>query len=734
MSRSADPRQTSQQTATNQGAGSGQSAAGSKTGRPGLSSSFAAKPKSPLDARTIEMVQNSWAKVRPISDAAATLFYDRLFKLDPSAKPLFKSSMGAQKMKLMQTLNVAVEGLRTPNKLVPVLEELGIRHAGYMVQEHHYDRVGEALLWTLQEGLGDDFTPEIRQAWTTVYDFIATVMKRAAAGHADSPKYETTLRSAAPAAPKPATRRPSAAAHPRTLPRAEPPPSPSDGSLDTRTVELVRSSWAKVRPISEAAATLFYDRLFKLDPSVKPLFKSSMGAQKMKLMQTLSVAVDGLRDPGKLVPVLSDLGVRHAGYMVQEHHYDLVGEALLWTLQEGLGDEFTDETRQAWTAVYSFISRVMKRAAAARDDSADSGPSNAASASYSAATAASPRGATPVAPAPPPEQPLSQKSRPTPSQPPTKSSDSASQEIDARTVELVQSSWAKVRPISDAAATMFYTRLFELEPSVRPLFKEDMTEQKKKLMQTLSVAVDGLRNPDKLVPVLSDLGVRHAGYMVQDPHYDRVGEALLWTLEEGLGDEFTDEVRVAWTKVYGFVAGVMKSAAAAHERAQAPEPASPATTPPLGTPAVPADEDVETLHYPESRRAANNAPSAAQPLAASGQAQIAQGLVVPVGEDMAIKVHLVMDPSVQLAPKAQENEASNPDPASKKPASGGLGIALLLAIVCGTTVLIVSSIFLPNLAEKIADTPTFMLYVPPLAAAVLTSSAFLLGYLWSRRN
>jgi hemoglobin-like flavoprotein len=133
---------------------------------------------------------------------------------------------------------------------------------------------------------------------------------------------------------------------------------------------------------------------------------------------------------------------------------------------------------------------------------------------------------------------------------------------DARTVELVQASWAKVAPIADTAATLFYGRLFELDPSLRLLFKSDLGEQKMKLMQTLAVAVDGLGNTAKLVPVLRHLGARHVGYRVSDRHYDVVGEALLWTLRQGLGEDFTPEVEAAWTEIYGLVASVMKQGAA----------------------------------------------------------------------------------------------------------------------------------------------------------------------------
>ncbi len=128
-------------------------------------------------------------------------------------------------------------------------------------------------------------------------------------------------------------------------------------------------------------------------------------------------------------------------------------------------------------------------------------------------------------------------------------------------VRLVQSSFAKVEPIAEQAAKLFYDRLFELDPSVRPLFKGDMEEQGRKLMALLKVAVNGLDKLDKIVPAVRALGERHASYGVQDSHYDTVGAALLWTLEQGLGDAFTESVRDAWAETYTQVADVMKDAA-----------------------------------------------------------------------------------------------------------------------------------------------------------------------------
>jgi hemoglobin-like flavoprotein len=126
-----------------------------------------------------------------------------------------------------------------------------------------------------------------------------------------------------------------------------------------------------------------------------------------------------------------------------------------------------------------------------------------------------------------------------------------------RQIELVQESWAKVEPIADQAARLFYRRLFELAPEVRPLFTTSVAEQGEKLMKTLAVAVTSLNKLETIIPVVEELGRRHNDYGALPEHYDTVAEALLWTLEQGLGKAFTDEVREAWTETYTILAGVM---------------------------------------------------------------------------------------------------------------------------------------------------------------------------------
>jgi hemoglobin-like flavoprotein len=128
---------------------------------------------------------------------------------------------------------------------------------------------------------------------------------------------------------------------------------------------------------------------------------------------------------------------------------------------------------------------------------------------------------------------------------------------------LVQTSFAQVRPIADAAAALFYRRLFELDPELRPLFKGDMEEQGRKLMEMIGLAVKGLERPETLLPALAALGRRHAAYGVNERDYETVGAALIWTLEQGLGPSFTPDIREAWSALYRFVADTMREGAVA---------------------------------------------------------------------------------------------------------------------------------------------------------------------------
>ena len=133
-----------------------------------------------MDSNQVKLVQESFRKVVPIADTAATIFYARLFELDPSLRKLFKGDMKKQGMMLMSMLASAVRGLSDPNALIPVLTALGRRHTGYGVVDAHYTTVAEAPLWTLEQGMGEAFTPEVRDAWIAAYSMMASVMQQGA--------------------------------------------------------------------------------------------------------------------------------------------------------------------------------------------------------------------------------------------------------------------------------------------------------------------------------------------------------------------------------------------------------------------------------------------------------------------------------------------------------------------------------------------------------------------------
>lgn len=128
-------------------------------------------------------------------------------------------------------------------------------------------------------------------------------------------------------------------------------------------------------------------------------------------------------------------------------------------------------------------------------------------------------------------------------------------------ITLVQQSFAQVAQVADSAAELFYGRLFEIAPEVRPLFGGDMAEQGRKLMSTLAVVVRGLDDLGALLPVAAQLATRHVGYGVTPDHYRPVGAALLWTLAQGLGDAFTAEVEEAWSTAYTALSQAMIAAA-----------------------------------------------------------------------------------------------------------------------------------------------------------------------------
>ncbi len=134
-------------------------------------------------------------------------------------------------------------------------------------------------------------------------------------------------------------------------------------ALDTHQIGLIQESFSKVAPIADTAAEIFYARLFEIAPEVQPLFKGDMSQQGAKLMATLGVVVEGLDDLASIVPTAEALAFRHLDYGVEAEHYESVGDALIFTLQKGLGPSFNAEVKRAWVAAYKVLSDVMIAAA-----------------------------------------------------------------------------------------------------------------------------------------------------------------------------------------------------------------------------------------------------------------------------------------------------------------------------------------------------------------------------------
>ena len=285
-----------------------------------------------MDTNTIELVQGTFKQVAPIADKAAEIFYGKLFEKDPSLKPMFKGDMKKQGAKLMSMIGTAVNGLNDLDTLIPVVQNLGKGHINYGVQDSHYDTVGTSLLETLEAGLGDDFTPQVKTAWTEVYTVLATTMREGANSE------------------------------------------PIEKGLTEGKKRLVQSSFTKVVPIADKAAEIFYAKLFEKDPSLKPMFKGSMKEQGAKLMQMIGTAVNGLDDLNSIVPAVQNLGRNHVGYGVKDSHYETVGASLLETLEAGLGDDFTPAVKDAWTEVYTVLATTMKDAANEATTSIDTKP------------------------------------------------------------------------------------------------------------------------------------------------------------------------------------------------------------------------------------------------------------------------------------------------------------------------------------------------------------------------
>lgn len=300
--------------------------------------------KEPINEADIAIVEKTWAQVEALGvEAVGVILFRYIFTIAPSALQLFSfrtdpdvmtyqtPGLKAHGVKVVATVGTAVKGLREFEVLLPTLEALATRHAGYGVKPFHFDVVGEALMKTLQDGLGTGFTPRARLAWSKVWHALASPMIRTILA------LETEVTNAA---------------------------------FTESEICLVEESWSIVAALgAEEVGVLLFRQIFEVAPEAKALFPFAdepdlynsprLKAHAAKVVNTVGTAVHGLRKLDELVPVLQTLGTKHVGYGVLPPHYDIVGVALINTLKAGLGKAFDAETEAAWKKVYGVVQATM---------------------------------------------------------------------------------------------------------------------------------------------------------------------------------------------------------------------------------------------------------------------------------------------------------------------------------------------------------------------------------------
>ena len=308
-------------------------------------------------------------------------------------------------------------------------------------------------------------------------------------------------------------------------------------------VELLESSFEQIKPCAGDFATSFYENLFSANPEAKPLFASTdLAEQKKKLVASLILVVENLRKPDVLEGALKGLGARHVQYGALPEHYPLVGSAILTTFEQYLGEDWTDEVKQAWVEAYGAITELMLSGA---DYDSKVVELNSEAAAEPDAT----------------EETSSEAALET-TEPETSEEVPTEPEESGLKVSLLENSFEQIKPRAGEFAASFYENLFRMYPEAQPLFTNtDLAEQQKKLVASLVLVVENLRKPDALENPLKGLGARHVQYGALPEHYPLVGNALLTTLEQYLGDDWTPQVKQAWVEAYGAITELMLSGA-----------------------------------------------------------------------------------------------------------------------------------------------------------------------------
>ncbi|MGB3508726.1 MAG: globin domain-containing protein [Microcoleaceae cyanobacterium] len=491
----------------------------------------------------IELIEQSFEQIKLHADQFAASFYANLFAAYPATKPLFANTdRQKQQKKLLDALILVVENLRHPEVLKEIVQALGARHVNYGVLRQHYPLVGKALLQTLKQYLGENWTPEVKAAWIYAYRGIVKLMLQGADYPPEAERSPITTTTPETEAQTQAeidqeTEMNAHQSHIGTAQTEVKPPLPLQPTLSS-PIEVIENSFEKIKPRGEEFAASFYENLFAAYPEAKPLFANTdIQKQSKKLLNSLVLVVESLRNPEALAEVLRALGARHVNYGTLPQHYPLVGQALLNTLAQYLQDDWNSEVKNAWLFAYEQIMQLMFEGAGySQTEPPTSPPLNTDETGTSTHHLQTSNAKTEI---------NLQKA-------PVAKSSSKLQ------VEVIENSFEKIKPRGAEFAASFYENLFAAYPEAKPLFANtDMENQEKKLLNSLVLVVESLRNPEALAEVLRALGARHINYGTLKQHYPLVGKTILKTLKQYLQEDWTPEVKKAWVYALGQITKFM---------------------------------------------------------------------------------------------------------------------------------------------------------------------------------
>mmetsp|Transcript_44014 Transcript_44014/g.71628 ORF Transcript_44014/g.71628 Transcript_44014/m.71628 type:complete len:372 (+) Transcript_44014:218-1333(+) len=333
---------------------------------PAHKSSKAGISLSILTRKQKDLLRESWALLMEKSTEHGRAFYKSVMHTCPAAKALFRHvNMNNQAQMTFSALDTAISHLLDDDEssLAAFLVSLGRRHVRFGVTVDHFSAIFQSFLGTFERALGERYTPDMRQMWEEVLGIISKQMQhglavgvnyaREAAAEAEDQanhRVDTLISDAANAEQEPTME----------LEPSDKPAAAAQQLFTEAQIKLVRDSWVLVVPSMEAHASKFYSKVFELAPAALAIFAvSDLKVQGRLTFEAIDYCVKRLDDGHTVGNFLKELGRRHARYGVEPAHFNVVGDALIWTLKKGLGAGFTPEVEFAWVAVYSVINTVM---------------------------------------------------------------------------------------------------------------------------------------------------------------------------------------------------------------------------------------------------------------------------------------------------------------------------------------------------------------------------------------